>query len=202
MPVIGEFHDKFWRAKANTPPPPGTNQVKGYPAWQSTIVAMSVFSPPLDRAIWLMKAAWYLLGSAWARACWMYWIAKAVWRWRSWAHQIPGTTWTATLDGLDLEQLAVLERVLSVLQGPQWTAARSKVRGCAQTMGFNQPDAWVEYSRLLKSNFGQAQNVMRHVKVVHELKMAYPEMSNPDAHLLAELGYQGFAAQGRRGLKT
>ena len=72
------------------------------------------------------------------------------------------------------------------------------VRVCATTPKFHHSDQWVAYGRAIRANAGQAQNVFRHLKVVQTLQMAHPELSNPDAHLMAELAYQGMAVQGRR----
>ena len=105
--------------------------------------------------------------------------------------------WIDRLERLDIEQCAVVERVIQTIECPQWTDARARVRVCATTPKFHQPEQWVAYSRAVKADSGQAQNVFRHVKVVHELKAAHPCLSNPDAHLLTELAYHGMAQTGR-----
>jgi len=167
MPIVGEFHGKFWRARANQPPPPGTAS----PTWQY---------PRVQRAIYFGSLFGGLQG-VYDRAVWAWAIVRRLWR-------------------LTPEQTAVLERVLGALEGPHWPEAQQAVRTCATTPGFHAPEQWVEYGRALKANKGQAQNVFRHVKAVSALRTigdGPAAISNPDAHLVVELAYQGFAAMGR-----
>jgi hypothetical protein len=138
-----------------------------YPAWQRSVICVSFFGVPWDYA----KHLWDVL-------CWY---------WRLWK--------CLRLSSMNAEQLAVLVRVSRALHRPEWATARQLVRDCATSPSFHRPEQWIEYGRALKANAGQAQNVFRHVKVVHQLKAAHPELSNPEAHLLAELGYQGFATR-------
>lgn len=167
MPVVGAFHNRYWKARANAPPPPATPGVGGYPAWQASVICSVVWGVPFD----IIKA-WYV----WARLVW---------------------TWGQRIVTLPPDQIAVIERVVQALTGPQWADVRQRVRACANTPGFHDPKAWIDYSRALRANPGQAQNLYRHLKVVSELQAVYPALSNPGAHLLAELGYQQFAAEGR-----
>lgn len=177
MPVVGEFHGKFWRARANIPPPPGAGNIWMYPCWQISVVAMTIFGPPLD----LIRVYWrHVL------AC--IHVAQLLWRYR---------VWVMLFDGWDAEQRAVVNRAIAVMNHPTWTEARQRVRACAETPKFHQPEQWLAYSRAVKANAGHAQNIWRHVRVVLELKAADPTLTNPDAHLIAELAYQGFAAIGR-----
>lgn len=99
---------------------------------------------------------------------------------------------------LTVEQLAVLERAVTLMQGPEWADAQQAVQVCATTPKFHQVSQWLEYGRAIKADGGQAQNVYRHVKVVQALKAAHPSLTNPEAHLLAELAYHGFARIDRR----
>ena len=116
--------------------------------------------------------------------------ARARWFWR--------VTRRLRLNSLTIEQLAVLDQAIALMQGSPWDTAQALVRECATSPGFHRPGAWVEYSRAVKASAGQAQNVFRHVKVVHALTAAHPELTNPEAHLLAELGYHAFARIDRR----
>src|SRR5690349_13348718 len=43
MPVLSLGHSKFWRARANIPPPPAPVGNGGYPAWQSSVITSSAF---------------------------------------------------------------------------------------------------------------------------------------------------------------
>lgn len=110
---------------------------------------------------------------------------------------LPAEPWLRIVELCDDEQRAVFRRVAAAVSSRYWGEALGHVRACATSPKFHQPEQWVEYSRALKANIGQAQNVFRHIKVVHALKAAHPEMSNPDAHLFAELAYQGMTHTGR-----
>lgn len=169
MPTIGPFHQIFWRSKANAPPPPpGASPAWMYPGIQSVTGASS-----------MMFAFGVPLGWIWAVLQW-------IWTWRVPARYL-------LQHGLDEEQRAVVDRVVSELLSPQWQDARERVRTCATSPKFHKPEQWTEYSRAVKADAGHAQNVWRHMKVVLGLRGAHPDLSNPDAHLLAELAYQGFA---------
>ena len=183
MPTVGSFHAKFWKARANTPPPAGTpSTVMGYPAWQSSIViASALFWLPWDA----IRPYWH-----WAKQCWD--LAK-----RLWTHRVALDWWMLRVGRWSPEQWAVVERVIAAVESPAWVEAQRRVRACATTQGFNHPEAWIPYSRLVKANLAQTQNVFRHMKAVFELKDAQPTLTNPEAHLLIELAYQGFAATGR-----
>jgi hypothetical protein len=168
MPVIGEFHGKFWRSRANPVVAAGTSVTWMYPQVQSVVTSMgSLFGalqPLYERAVW----------------CWTF--LRLIW-------------------SFDAEQRAVLERVVQAVTHPKWDQAKAAVASCATSPKFHQPEQWVEYGRALKANVGQAQNVFRHVKVVHALRGLQDgaaTISNPDAHLLAELAYQAFARVDRR----
>ena len=186
MPTIGPFHRNFWRARANTPPPPGTANAWMYPGWQSSVTMLAIWGVP-----------WELLAPLWRQLRWIAGIVWQLWAWRDPIQQARLETWIARLAACPFEERVVLERVWIVLQSPYWADTLDRVAACATTPKFHQPEQWLAYSRALKANAGQAQNVFRHIKVVHELKDRYPTLSNPDAHLLTELGYQAFAARGR-----
>ena len=194
MPTIGPFHRFYWRARANTPPPAGTAPNWSYPRWQSVprgavTLSMAIWGVPFD-----------VLGPLWAQLRWYLRLARRLWNWRAPANQAQLETWIARLEELDAEQIAVLDRVLASVTGPCWDQARAAVRVCATTPKFHQMDQWIDYGRAIKANPGQAQNVYRHLKVVQELRGLADDvggLSNPDAHLLAELAYQGMAAIGR-----
>lgn len=128
---------------------------------------------------------------------WYWRLATRLWQWRAPQNRQRLEVWIDRLERLDVEEGAVLERVIQAMACPQWADAQARVRVCATTPKFHQPEQWLAYSRAIKANGGQAQNVFRHLKVVQELQAAHPGLSNPDAHLLAELAYQGFAAMGR-----
>lgn len=167
MPVVGEFHRKYWRARTNTPIPPGVSNTWSYPAWQRTSIAVGSLFGGLQE--WAARL--------WAELQWCYRVVQQV-------------------RALDQEQRVVLGRVIATLNHPRWPETQMWVRECATTPKFHRPENWVEYGRALKADAGQAQNVFRHVKIVHALRK-HRDMTNPDAHLLAELAYQGMAFKDR-----
>lgn len=190
MPVIGSFHNRFWKARANAPPAAGASMAWMYPQVQSVVImSMAIWGAPLDTIRPVLK-----------QMRWLWTIARRLWQWRHPVQQDLLEAWIDRLDRFTPEEAAVLERVARVMEGPYWTPARAAVRRCANTPKFHQPEQWIEYGRALKANRGQAQNVFRHVKAVSELRGLADgpaPLSNPDAHLVIELAYQGFAALGR-----
>mgnify|MGYP001617550811 CR=1 FL=1 len=186
MPLVGEFHGKFWRARPTAPPPSGVSGEWMYPRVQAALI--------LSSAIWWLP--WTVLTPLWVLLCWYGSVLRQLWRWQCWARAHRLALAPAHFGTLDAEQLLILSRVLSALHSPAWTNTQQLVRATATTLNFNEPAAWVDYNRAIKANAGQAQNVFRHLKVVHALR-ATTSLSNPEAHLLAELAYQGFAAIGR-----
>ena len=186
MPTVGSFHAKFWSARANPLPEPTTTLTHQYPRVQSVILVASFFGA---------------LQPAWDQCVWYWRLAKRLWHWQAPQNQDRLEQWIARLEELDPEQHAVLERVVAALQSPVWHEAQDAVRAVATSPKFHQPEQWVEYGRTLKANIGQAQNVFRHLKAVSALRelrdTPVARMSNPDAHLLIELAYQGMAATAR-----
>lgn len=187
MPVVGEFHGHYWNlSDSNAAPVAGPGR-GGYPAWQASVTSMIIFGPPLD---WL-KALWL-------RLRWL--VRLLVWGWR-----VPRDEreWTLVTLGqivrLGREERAVLGQALTLMDSPNWQPARTIVRQTAQTLGFNRPEAWLPYSRALKAEPGQAENTFRHLKSVHDLRAQARSstVTNPQAHFLIELAYQGFGAMGR-----
>ncbi len=152
----------------------------------SSAMTSVVFGPPLD-----------LLRPIWRQVRWYAHLAVRLWHWRAPANQDQLETWIARLEDFTPAELLALERVVLTVRSPYWDEAAERVEACAHTPKFHQPEQWVEYGRAIKKDMGQAQNVFRHVRVVHELRAAHPELPNPDAHLLAELAYQAQALRGR-----
>lgn len=206
MPVIGEFHSKFWRGTVGGgPPPPAGDSSPGgpylYQAAVHTAMAMSVvFGPPLDllRTWWDGLMWWLALVRRIARLDVTHRMALL-----DVLDRLEGDTTLAlhrSVAGVlscDPEQRAVVDRAVAVVRGPLWGPAKAAVRDCATTPKFHQPEQWVEWSRAIKQNKGQAQNVFRHLKAVQAVRgLADADLpvSNPDAHLVVELAYQGFAA--------
>ena len=69
MPTGGSFHTKFWKARANIPPPPGTATGWMYPGVQSVVTMhMALWGPPLD-----------VLSAIWARLLWWLRLGRRLW---------------------------------------------------------------------------------------------------------------------------
>ena len=182
----------YWRARANVPPPPGAATDWAYPRVQAVVVMMS--------SVW--GVSFEAIRPAWEQVRWLWALCRRLWWWRDPLKQAQLALWLTRIDTLDTEQTLVLERAASALTSPCWADVRERVRVCATTPKFHHPDHWLAYSRAVKSNAGQAQNIWRHVKIVQELQLMYPTLTNPEAHLLAELGYQGVSALGRPNRQT
>lgn len=193
MPTVGSFHRFYWKSRPNVPAAPGVAVSWIYPQVQSVQASMS-----MGMAIW--GVPFDAVRPIWRQVRWLVEIARRLWYWRSPSTQEQLETWIARIEALTPEQALVLDRVCEALSGPYWDVARREVLACATSPKFHQPEQWVAYSRALKANAGQAQNVFRHVKVVHALREKYP-VSNPEAHLVTELAYQGLAARGRGALR-
>ena len=188
MPTVGSFHRFFWKGRPNAVVPPGVGQTSMYPQWQSTVTAMAVtFWPPFT-----------VLRPYWQQVRWLWGLVYRLWSWRDPQQHVRLEQWVARVEVLTPLELQVLDRVVAVLRGPWWEEAQARVAVCAHTPKMEGHEQWLAYSRALKSNPGQAQNVYRHVRVVHELHDASQHaLTNPEAHLLAELAYQAYAVLGR-----
>ncbi len=201
MPTIGSFHRKYWGTRSNTPIPPGPPQPWMYPIWQSSVtmcmsiwgVSFETIRPLLERFKWTVVTLWRLSRQSPESA-------ERLLRWSDRFEVYAASErdllaqWAERWSGLDVQQRAVVDRVVTAITSPEWGDCLDRVRACATTPRFHRAEEWVPYSRALKANAGQAQNVFRHIKVVHELSDAHPTLTNPEKHLLAELAYQGFAA--------
>lgn len=155
----------------------------GYPAWQASVTAGFGFGgiePVVDKLSWLWR------------------LCRRLWHWKRRAEL---EVWIDRIDQWTPEQRAVVERSARCVESALYREARLTVRATAKTIGFNHPEAWVPYSRLLKSDPNQAQNMYRHVKAVQDVKLALraqgSTVTNPEAHLAVELAYVGFAWSGR-----
>jgi len=193
VPVVGEFHGKFWRARANpvAEPAPAVQKWQ-YPLWQSSrstvTFGMAIWGVPFDA-----------IGS-WGQRLWrLLRLLPCLWRWTREKDTLE--TWVARITQLTEEEYTVLDRVVSAMKHPAWPQARAAVQDCATTPSFHQQEQWLHFGQAIKANKGQAQNIYRHVKVVHALRGlqdAPGPLTNPEAHLLAELAYQGYAGFDRR----
>ena len=183
MPTVLSFHGKYWNgdaAEGGEVAPSAAAPRPGYPAWQASVIVTAVtFWPPFA-----------VLRPWWARVV-LVWR----WAWRVWAMRPADVATLDTVLGLNAEQRAVVGQVMAAMSSHEWDDARARVRACATTLGFNHPEMWIQYSRVIKADAGMAQNVFRHAKVVQELRQTFPKLGNPKANLLAELAYVGFAAK-------
>lgn len=97
---------------------------------------------------------------------------------------------------LPTERLRVLRTVITTLDSPLYPVAKRAVRETSQTLGFNRPEAWVPYSRELKSEPARAENVFRHLHCMRLIRdYSGVTLSNPEQNLLAELAYHEYGIQ-------
>ena len=89
----------------------------------------------------------------------------------------------------DRTQVGALVPVLDMLESAHWTAAKDAVTVTAHAPGFHRDSTWIDYSRAMKRNRGQQENVYRHLKAVQTLQ-GDGGVTESDAHLLIELAYQ------------
>lgn len=181
MPLSGTSHQWYWRAKANVPPPVVISE-GGYPLWQSAVTTPTIVVIGLPGHLWSLV------------------IVQAHRFWR-WLRTIPASyrigrrlrddsaSW-CELSRLDNSQLAVLCHTLSLLRSYAYPVALDAVTDTLNTPTMAQPEFWVAYGRVMKSNIGRALNVHRHVRVVETIRSADPLLSNPDLNLMAELAYR------------
>lgn len=162
MPTILLFHTNYWEF-SDTNVTPTLVTKPGYPGWQASVVTPSLFG---------------IIG-AWIDV----WMERLRW-WRVFAPKVHRLT---------AERRAVLVHVVDLLGSEEYTSARKAVRATSKILGFNKPDAWTHLKRELKDSPGQAENVMRHLEALRILKRDHAStLTNPIAHLVTELAYDGF----------
>lgn len=170
MPVQSWAHSQYWTSQSTVVEPivPHEGAV-GYPMWQSGVIMGSLWGGALAYG-----AQW------WDRLRVLWTLSRRMWT-------------------MDDEQRQVVYRCLDVVDSPGYPVARMAVRRCATTLGFNRNEAWAPLKDQLKQDHGQAENTFRHLHTVNLLRQNYlnSTLSNPQAHLLVELAYQGFAIKGR-----
>jgi hypothetical protein len=135
----------------------------GYPPWQRAPHGFYIGS-----VIGASQAIWDQIG-------WLIALAKALHRARP-------------------AQRRAIDRAIEATTHPLFHVAQSHVAATAKTLGFNKPHAWRDLSRELHASPNDAENTFRHLRVVHALKAhGGSTLTNPDAHLIAELAYQAYA---------
>lgn len=156
------FHTNYWEF-SDTNVTPVAVVKPGYPAWQSSVIAPSGLG---------------MIGA---------WLDTWLERWRWWKRFAP------RVHRLNPERRAVLMRTLDLLESPAYGSARIAVRETSKILGFNKPDAWTHLKRELKDSPGQSENVMRHLEAMRRVRLIYGStLTNPTAHLVTELAYDGF----------
>ena len=166
MPVQSWGHSQYWTTTdtAVTPVLPTSGQ-PGYPLWQGGVVVGSLFGA---------LAGW---GAIWVERLRILWqLSKR-------------------LTGMTAEQRAVVMLCVETVDGQPYQVARLAVRRTATTLGFNRPEAWADLKAELKRDAGNAENTFRHLHTTNILRqnLVGSTLTNPQAHLVVELAYQGFA---------
>jgi hypothetical protein len=218
MPVQSFGHGQYWEGVPSTvvPDPPGPSK-GGYPGWQASVVAGSLFGP---------LAAWW--STRWAQAQWWWALLKRIGKLppdlvedaiSEAEHPRPVTPppvpppvpvvavpvpklrvkpsairgwWQlgARVDRLSPNQRDVIRYALGLVESEAFPHALVAVKETQRSLGFNKPAAWIPYSRMLKSNPKRAENLFRHVQACERTKATLPStLSNPDMNLLVELAY-------------
>jgi len=143
--------------------PPVPRIPQAYPGWQGSVILPSLFG---------------VIGARWDA-----WRAQLRWWWALYRR----------ISGLGALQQQVLLKALTLLESPAYGAAKTAVRATAVTPGFNRPEAWLDYSREVKSEPNRAENMFRHLRAMRLVRDAQPGLSNPDQNLLVELAYHEYA---------
>lgn len=170
MPVVGEFHTKYWENSDTAVTPVGVAPlVRQYPAWQRNVVIGSLFGGLAP-----------FFEHAWDRLRWWFKAQPRVAQ-------------------LDPEARLVLLKTLDALEHPAYPLARAAVRKTATTLGFNRPEAWKDLSRELKASAGHAENAFRHLEACRltRANLINSTVTNPECNLIVELAYVGFATKGK-----
>lgn len=178
MPILSWGHAQFWDGRPSTGVPPPSTEISqgGYPLWQSSVITASLFG---------VIGAW-----------WDGLRARLRWWWR----------FDCRIAKLDGERLAVVFRVLDLLESPLYPLAQEAVRGTATTLGFNHPEQWKSLGRALKDDAGRAQNTFRHLEACRRTRETARAAGSTIAHaheqLLVELAYHDFALHPHREVLT
>lgn len=170
MPSFLLFHEQYWDVLSthNVFIPPPPSKA-GYPTWQATVIAPSLFG---------MIGAW--LDTKLAQFRW----------WKAFYHRITA---------LSKAKRSLLLHTLTTIESPHYAHAFTAVQQTSQILGFNKPDAWIHLKRELKDQLGESENVMRHLEAVKRMKLVSGStFTNPQAHFLVELAYQGRSILPRR----
>lgn len=166
MPVQSWGHAAYWTTTSTevTPVVPSSGH-PGYPLWQSGVIVGSGFGA--------LAGYWDL----WRERVKVIWaIAKRMWF-------------------LSPVECAVVWRTLDLVSSPAFPIAVRAVKQTATKIGFNRSEAWGDLKGELKRDPGNAENTYRHLHTVNTLRLNYvgSTLSNPQAHLLVELAYHGYA---------
>lgn len=184
MPVQSWGHAHYWRFDDGLVPPPPQPGTGGYPAWQSTTVAGSLFGA--------LQAWWERLVWAW------HWAARV--RSLSADDQQWLDRHLADLVACQAERRMVVTQVLKVLQSEHYPLARQSVRETAQILDFNTPTEWSKVGVRLRGRTNVAENTWRHLEAVSRFEAKLDTtvtVTNPFKNLIVELGYQGYSLKPR-----
>ena len=164
MPLFEEFHEHFWGGPSTSPPPPPSTIVAfGYPAWQASVVAPSLFGG---------LGAW-----------WDHILDLARWWWR----------FGLRVHRLNAERRQLLVHLLSTLESPLWSSAQRAVRDTATIIGFREPKVWKDLWMGLRANPGVAENAARHVEACNRFRRQIAStVTHAQEQLIVELAYHDF----------
>lgn len=163
------FHRQYWEFSDTSAAPVAPPGLGGYPTWQASVIAPSLFG---------MIGAYIDT-----------WMVRLKWWWG----------FAPRVHRLNEEKRVVLVHALGLLEDPAYARARVAVRETSKILGFNKPSAWGELKGVLKDSPGTSENVMRHLEALRRMRgMEGSTLTNPQANLMTELAYVGFAKFPRR----
>lgn len=219
MPTVGPFHGFYWNLSDTNVPVAAVGR-GGYPAWQASVIAPSLFG-----------SLWVWLGSLITRARWWVRLWRDIYRLsinkrldvrdlvtrlhtpvvprpgvinrtvNRVVQPTPGVIGQGGAPTLEDERAAVLQYTQAVLESPAYTVAQAAVRNAARTLGFANQGAWKPLSHAMKSNPGRAENVYRHLHAwtmtQETLRHVESTITASQLHFVTELAYQGFSLKGK-----
>lgn len=222
MPLIGEFHTKYWEF-SDTSVTPKVISRPGYSGWQASVISggFGGFQVAYERGQWWIRLWRRIKALLPGQRAQLLDALGKVEQGESFIPppivvtkvvQVPAPPkrvpvikpsavrgwWEIgrRVDRLPADRAAVLRGTLDLLESDAFPVAKRAVRETAKTLGFNRPEAWKPYSQMLKSDPGRAENVFRHQRAADlTTQRLGSTLTNPQTELLVELAYHAYAVQ-------
>lgn len=212
MPTLWA-HGTYFNNSSTVVPPTLATGGGGYPLWQASVIAPSLFGA--FQVYWERLKWWVRLLRQVAKLP-LFLRPELEWR----VDRLVGPVetvkqmtapvirrrsfiqWLAqpnlkSKPAMPVEAPMLLIKAGSLLNHPAYPIAQDAVRRTARTLGFNRPEAWQGLSRQMKTSPGSAENTFRHMQACQWTRAEAPStLTNPDCNLLVELAYHEFALRG------